>query len=167
MRRQNHAVLNDHICRLISRIEEHRVRFGSGYVNRVAPKDSPVVRLWSIGVGNPVEFAVNEVDSAGFVARIRGIRYDDLPAPSVIFHVVGTSEPVTLTPLGSVAVTCAGIECVFGRIICHAVHMSADDWIIRIAEQRACRASACRTVVPIAWILSEGIRDFHGLALVG
>ena len=167
MRRQNHTVLNDHICALILRVEEHRMRCGPGYVSRVAPKDPSVVWLGPVGVGNPVEFTVNKVDSAGFVARVRGIRYDNRPEPSVIFRVVDTSQPVALTPFGSIAVTRAGIECVFGRVICHAVHMAADDRIIRVAEQRAYRASTCRTVISVMWILSKGIRDFHGMAIVG
>ena len=79
MGRQDHAVLDYHVCGFVFGVEEHRVRLGPCDVGRVAAEDSPVVRLWAVGVGGPVELAVDEVDAAGFVAAVRVGRDEDLP----------------------------------------------------------------------------------------
>ena len=167
MRRQNHAVLDNHVGRLDPRIEQQRVLRGIGNIGRVAPKDSSVVRLGAVRIADPVEFSIDEVQPAAFVPRVHGIRHDGLPLPRVLAGVINTSQPVALASLRPVGVARAGIERIFGRVIRHIVNVAAKDPVVRIAQRRTSRASAVGAVVSIVGILAEGIRDLHGLPVVG
>lgn len=67
MRRQNHAILDDHVAGFDPRIEQQRMLRWIGDVGRIAPKDSSVVRLGTIRVTDPVELPVDEADATAFV----------------------------------------------------------------------------------------------------
>ena len=177
MRRQNDVVLNNHVPRFDLRVEQHGVSLGIGYarnnarlrlsVSRGATENPSVMRLGAVGVTNPVELPVNKVDAARFVPRVQTFRHDNLPTPRVLLGVIGASQPVALVPSISITVAGTGIERVFGRIIRHGVNVAAQDGVVGVAQQRACRASTRRTVIPKIGILSEGIRDLYGVPVVG
>ena len=84
VRGEDYAVLNDHVGGFDSRIEQHRMLLGIGQVRRVTAEDASVVGRRTVGIGNPVEFPVHEVEATTFVSRVRRARYDDFPIPLVL-----------------------------------------------------------------------------------
>jgi len=167
MRRENHAVLDDHVPGFDPRIEQQRVLRGIGDVGRIAPKDSSVVRLGTVRVADPVELPVDEADAAGFVPRVHCIRHDDLPMPLVLVHVIGASQPVALVSLFLVKIAGASVKRVFGRVVGHAVNVAANDRVVGVAQRRSRSASTPGAVIPVVGVLSEGIGDSDGLPVVG
>ena len=80
---QDHAVFDDHVGHFEFGIEQQRVLSGIGEIRRVAAENAAVVflvgRLRAVGVRSPVELSIDEVDAAGFVARV-GVRPTPAPA---------------------------------------------------------------------------------------
>jgi hypothetical protein len=66
--------------------------------------------------------------------------------------------------MSAVDVAGAGIEGVFGGVVGHVVHMTGDELVVRVADQRRIRQ---RALLLELRVLAEGIRQLHRLAVVG
>ena len=67
VRREEGAVLNDHAGGVDFRVEETSVPLGIPEILRVADEDSAVIWRRTVGVADPVQLAVHEVDPAALV----------------------------------------------------------------------------------------------------
>ena len=166
MRGQDHTVLDDHVARFHPGIVQQRVGRGIGQIAGVAAENTAVMRLRPVGIADPVQQAVDEVDPAGFVTRVQGLRHHDSPVPTVSARIIRTSQPVAFVPLRAVAITRTGVEGVFRRVVAHVVKVAADDRIVRVAQQRAGSASSSGSVVPVVGTLTKRVRDFDRLTLI-
>ena len=74
---------------------------------------------------------------------------------------------MAFVPGSSIDVARTGIESIFSGIVCYRVNVAANYRVFLIAEECACLACPLRTVVSEMRILSKGIRNFHGLPVIG
>ena len=98
-----------------------------------------------------------------FEARVGVDGDDDFPSPRVRPGVVGAAQPVAFASVSAIEIAGAGVKGSFGRVVGHVVNVAGDDFVRRITEQRRIRRSPLLLEMRV---LTEGIRELHGLAAV-
>ena len=160
---EDEPVLDDHVGGFVLGVEELGVFGGVGEVFRGAGKDAPVPFAVSvrpaIGIGSPVELAVDKVDSAGFVSGIVVHGNTDFPVPGVGGFAVCPAEPVAfVASVGMVFVPSVAVEGIFSRVVGYTVDVAANGRIVRVSKELR--------AVFIASVLAEGVGDLDRFTVV-
>ena len=105
----NKIVFDHHDADFVARIMHVSVLVEIGNVLRLAVKNPTIIRLANglrpVGVCRPIDFTINEMNAAGFVARIGIDRHEYFPIPRVSFLVVGAAQPMALVSEAAIDVT--------------------------------------------------------------